>query len=124
LCQDKSKSIPEEGSQTSDDSVMLKIPDHDPWQNSEVDLLDAHPGEDWITTANKLDINRELEKCHELLRVQYNLNSIYKKEVKITQWYRILFAELIVLQLGKEFTTCNGIRNVTMFTGAYQLFLS
>lgn len=42
-----------------------------------------HPGEDRTTTANQLDICRELEKCRELLRVQYNLNSMYKKEVKV-----------------------------------------
>jgi hypothetical protein len=46
--------------------------------------LDAHLGEDWVTAANQLDINRELEKCRELLRVQYNLNSVYKKEVNMT----------------------------------------
>jgi hypothetical protein len=62
---------------------MLKIPDHDSWQNNEENLLDAHPGEDRIATANQLDINRELGKCHELLRVQYDLNSMYKKEVNI-----------------------------------------
>jgi len=84
FCQEKSKSIPEEGSQASDDSVMLKIADHDSWQNNEVNLLDAHLGEDWVTAANQLDINRELEKCRELLRVQYNLNSVYKKEVNLT----------------------------------------
>lgn len=84
MCQEKSKSIPEEGSQASDDSVMLKIADHDSWQNNEVNLLVTHLGEDWVTAANQLDIHRELEKCRELLRVQYNLNSVYKKEVNIT----------------------------------------
>jgi hypothetical protein len=97
---------------------MLKIPDHDSWQNNEVYLLDTHPGEDWIATANQLDINRELEKCRELLRVQYNLNSMYKKEVnitgfplncycnayvgynKLTPWSSIL-GKLIFLQLVK-----------------------
>ncbi|XP_069687060.1 protein fantom-like [Periplaneta americana] len=32
-------------------------------------------------TADQLDTCRELEKCRELLRVQYNLTSMYKKEV-------------------------------------------
>jgi hypothetical protein len=63
---------------------MLKTADHDSWQNNEVNLLDAHLGEDWVTAANQLDINREMEKCRELLRVQYNLNSLYKKEVNLT----------------------------------------
>lgn len=38
-------------------------------------------GENRIAAADQLDMCRELEKCRELLRVQYNLNSTYKKEV-------------------------------------------
>jgi hypothetical protein len=77
------KSICEEGSQISDDSLRLKIPEHDSWQNDELNVMDSHPGDDQTVAANHLDIYCELEKCRELLRVQYNLNSMYKKEVKV-----------------------------------------
>jgi hypothetical protein len=80
LFQEKSNSIPEEGSQTSDVSARLKIPDHSSWQNDEVNVMAALP-ENRTAAADQLDICRELEKCRELLRVQYNLNSVYKKEV-------------------------------------------
>jgi hypothetical protein len=73
----------EEGSQISEDSSRLKIPEHDSWQNDELNMMDSHPGDDRTMTANQLDIYCELEKCRELLRVQYNLNSMYKKEVKV-----------------------------------------
>lgn len=77
------KSVCEEGSKISDDLSRLKIPEHDSWQNDELNIMDSHHGDDQTVTANQLDIYCELQKCHELLRVQYNLNSMYKKEVKV-----------------------------------------
>ncbi|PNF37290.1 hypothetical protein B7P43_G00421 [Cryptotermes secundus] len=75
------KSVCEEGSKINDDLSRLKILEHDSWQNDELDTMDSHPGDDQPMTANQLDEHCELEKCRELLRVQYNLNSMYKKEV-------------------------------------------
>lgn len=77
------KSVCEEGSKINDDLSRLKILEHDSWQNDELDIMDSHPGDDQPMTANQLDEYCELEKCRELLRVQYNLNSMYKKEVKV-----------------------------------------
>lgn len=78
------KSICEEVSKISCDSSRLHIVGHNSWQNDELNLVDSHPGDDQsLMTANQLDIYCELEKCHELLLVQFNLNSVYKKEVKI-----------------------------------------
>jgi hypothetical protein len=81
LFQEKSNSIPEEGYQTTDVSARLKILDHNSWQNDKVNVMASLPGENRTAAADRLDIRRELEKCRELLRVQYNLNSMYKKEV-------------------------------------------
>jgi hypothetical protein len=77
------KLICEEGSKISDDLSRLKITEYDSWQNDELNIIDSHPHDDQTMTANQLDIYCELEKCRELLRVQYNLNSMYKKEVKL-----------------------------------------
>jgi hypothetical protein len=81
------KSIFEEGSKISDDSSRLKIPGHDSWQNDELNTMDSHPGNDENMTANQLEAYCELEKCRELLRVQYDLNSMYKKEVNLLVFY-------------------------------------
>jgi hypothetical protein len=81
------KSICDEGSKISDDLSRLKIPGHDSWQNEELSMMDSHPGDDQNMTANQLDAYRELEKCRELLRVQYDLNNMYKKEVKLLVCY-------------------------------------
>ncbi|PNF37287.1 hypothetical protein B7P43_G00421 [Cryptotermes secundus] len=78
---EEEKSVCEEGSKINDDLSRLKILEHDSWQNDELDTMDSHPGDDQPMTANQLDEHCELEKCRELLRVQYNLNSMYKKEV-------------------------------------------
>jgi hypothetical protein len=46
------KSVFEGGSKISDDSSRLKIPEHDSWQNDELNTMDSHPGDD-----EKLPIN-------------------------------------------------------------------
>lgn len=79
--QEKFNSISEEGCQSSDILERLKIPDLVLWTNDEVNTMAALCGENRIAAADQLDMCRELEKCRELLRVQYNLNSTYKKEV-------------------------------------------
>ncbi|XP_021913446.1 protein fantom-like isoform X3 [Zootermopsis nevadensis] len=81
LQQEKFNSISEEGCQSSDILERLKIPDLVLWTNDEVNTMAALCGENRIAAADQLDMCRELEKCRELLRVQYNLNSTYKKEV-------------------------------------------
>ncbi|XP_021913445.1 myosin-9-like isoform X2 [Zootermopsis nevadensis] len=78
---EKFNSISEEGCQSSDILERLKIPDLVLWTNDEVNTMAALCGENRIAAADQLDMCRELEKCRELLRVQYNLNSTYKKEV-------------------------------------------
>jgi hypothetical protein len=80
LFQEKSNSD-SEGSHTNDGPVRSEIPDYNSGQHDEMNMMPALHIKDRTAAADKLDICRELEKCHELLRVQYDLNSAYKKEV-------------------------------------------
>lgn len=59
--------------------MRLSITEDDPQSQSPIADHSSKPKSSSRPSQN--DTQWELEKCRELLRVQFNLNSIYKKEV-------------------------------------------
>ncbi|PSN43477.1 hypothetical protein C0J52_03221 [Blattella germanica] len=80
------ESISEESEKSSIKKSIYEADESLRIDSEEISSMAAVPGDSrnkdcMSETADKIDICRELEKCRELLRVQYNLNSLYKKEV-------------------------------------------
>ncbi|KAJ9601680.1 hypothetical protein L9F63_000151, partial [Diploptera punctata] len=65
---------------TVDESLRMDLPELETVSGEEGISSAADLEESRTDTANKIDVYRELEKCRELLKVQYNLTSLYKKE--------------------------------------------
>nr|CAD7459053.1 unnamed protein product [Timema tahoe] len=52
-----------------------------PYHSEDVDQMIVHSGNEKLSKARQLELARELAGCQELLRMQCNLNAVYKKEL-------------------------------------------
>nr|CAD7432240.1 unnamed protein product [Timema monikensis] len=67
-----------------DSPVLLNGEYHDTMPSShseDVDQTIVHSGNEKLSKASYLELARELTRCQELLRMQCNLNAVYKKEL-------------------------------------------